>query len=156
MKRIRLTQGFYTLVDDEDFASLSKTRWYVSETEKGKFYVKGGSRPQIYLHRFLMGSPKGKQIDHIDGDKLNNQKNNLRIVTHQQNQFNRMSRKNTSSIYKGLCLYRGRWVVQSRLHNKNVVIGRFKDEKEAALAYDEFAIKNFGEYARTNFGMHTI
>ena len=93
-----------------------------------------------------------KEIDHIDGNSLNNDINNLRMVTKSQNAMNRKSRKNSSSIYKGVCWdkIRNKWVVHITINKKLKYLGRFINEKEAALVYNEAAIKYHGEYAKLN------
>ena len=104
------------------------------------------------MHRLLMNEPAGFDIDHIDHNKLNNQKNNLRIVTRSQNMMNRLKGKNCSSIYKGVC-WKGeinKWSVQIMIDNKYIHIGVFKIEEEAALAYNKKAKELFGEYAYLN------
>jgi hypothetical protein len=94
MKRIKLTQGKYALVDDEDFEKLNKHKWYfhqgyVHRNSKTFF----GKRKVISLHRAIMNYPKNKQIDHIDGNGLNCQKYNMRICTNNQNGKNQKKPK---------------------------------------------------------------
>ena len=88
-----------------------------------------------------------------DGDGLNNQKANLRICTRSQNKMNGKSYKNSSSKYKGIWWVKKnkKWRVRIRLNNKTIHLGYFKDETEAAKAYDSKAKELFGEFARLNF-----
>jgi hypothetical protein len=86
MKRIKLTQGKYALVDDEDFESLNKYKWYFHQgyairNTKMKF----GKRTTIFMHRIITNCPKGKDVDHINMNGLNNQKYNMRVCKRSQN-----------------------------------------------------------------------
>ena len=106
----------------------------------------------VALHRFLTNAPKGMVVDHIDGNGLNNRQSNLRVCTQRQNLYNSRP-KGRHSQYKGVCWdkYRKRWVVYVRYEGRNIVVGRFRDEAEAARAYDRKAYELFGEYAYLNF-----
>ena len=99
-----------------------------------------------------MNPPLGMQVDHINGDRLDNRRENLRIVTNWQNQMNRGMTINNSSGYKGVRLRRsGKWEAQIRVNKKAIFLGRFYDKLDAAHAYDDAAKKYFGEFARLNF-----
>lgn len=101
-----------------------------------------------------MNPPIGMQVDHIDGNGLNNQRSNLRIATHLQNQRNRQHmNKNNSSGYRGVtwCKGAGRWMAQLSLNYKHVHLGLFDSPIDAAIAYDHAVIEHFGEFASTNF-----
>ena len=129
-------------------------------------YKKGTNQVKIskQLHRLLMeihhpelrDNPK-LMVDHINGDKLDNRKENLRLATNQQNQMNSKPHKNSTSKYKGVSWdkSRNKWIVLIKIGNKRKHIGRYQNEREAALAYDEVAKKIFGEYAHLNFGERT-
>ncbi len=155
MRRIKLTQGKYALVDDWNYEWLNKWKWFYG----GRGYAVrnastiGGKQKQIFMHRLIMNTPEGMDTDHEDGDGCNNQEYNLRECTHAQNQMNMKSQKNSTSKYKGVCWHikRKRWRVQIKLNYKNIHIGYFTCEKEAAKAYDKKAKELFGEFARLNF-----
>jgi hypothetical protein len=100
-----------------------------------------------------MNVPDGFQIDHIDGDGLNNQKSNLRIGTHQQNIMNRTKQRNNTSGYKGVSFDKStnKFVAQIGYNKKGIHIGSFKTAILAARAYDVEAIKYHGEFANLNF-----
>lgn len=151
MKKILLTQGKYALVDDADFKWLNQWKWHA--VKRGKcWYARRGSAPQIYMHRLIMNNPEKMDIDHINDNGLDNQRHNLRICTHRQNLQNSRKRINATSKYKGTYYAkigerRKRWVATIC----GRAIGYFSTEKEAALAYDDAAKRNFGLFARTNF-----
>ena len=92
--------------------------------------------------------------DHIDCDKLNNKRSNLRVATPSQNNCNSIKRRNktnVSSKFKGVYLFHnGKWKAQASLNGKMYHLGYFSDEVEAALAYDDFALLNYGNFARIN------
>lgn len=93
-------------------------------------------------------------IDHKDHDITNNHPDNLRLCTQSQNQCNAKKRKNCTSIYKGVCVNSeqpGYWKCAIKKDNKYIWIGSFKDEIKAAKAYDDYARRLFGEFAKTNF-----
>ncbi len=111
MKKIPLTQGKFALVDDEDFQFLSQWKWAVQRDSKtkGLFYAfrnrmrSEGSACRIFMHRFLVEAPKEKVVDHIDGNGLNNQRKNLRLVSAAENSFNRMHlNSNNRSGFRGI------------------------------------------------------
>ena len=155
-KEINLTKGKVAIVDDEDFEWLSKYNWYLNckgyATRSG--LVKDGVRKgkTIFMHREILDIPQGLFGDHIDMNPLNNQRSNLRIVNKQQNNANRTTRKDSSKKYKGVWLNPDGNVYMGRLtlNGKRYYSKRFKDIKLAALAYNDLAIKHFGEHARLN------
>lgn len=89
-------------------------------------------------------------VDHIDRNKLNNQRENLRFCTQQQNILNRGMQKNNTSGFRGVKMNRNFIVAQIRVGGKTIHIGTFKTKKDAAIAYDKVAIQYHGEYAMTN------
>jgi len=154
MKKIYLeNKGLYALVDDEDFDHLNQWKWHADEIG-GIFYAKRRSYPDkkmIYMHREILKS-EGKFIDHKDHDGLNNQKSNLRICSSSQNQWNKRSKKNSSSKYVGVYYdkSRGKWSASCCVNYKTHRLGRFETEKEAAIAYNKKAVELHGEFANLN------
>ncbi len=155
MKEIKLTKGFIALVDDEDFERVSKHSWYASggyaASCASKYRRSDGKVRIITLHRFVMGLDYGdpKVVDHKDRDGLNCQKNNLRICNSLKNSHNfPKSSRGTSSKFKGV--RRGKWYAAIKVNGKNIHLGVFSKEVDAAKAYDRAATKHFGEFARTN------
>ncbi len=110
-----------------------------------------------YVHQMVARewvlNPHGKRcVDHIDGDKTNNHRENLRYATHTENSRNMKIRANTSSIYKGVCMATksGKWKVHIRLSGELKHLGYFADEREAAEAYNAAATEHFKAFARLN------
>lgn len=146
------------LVDDEDSEDVSKYTWFLSGS--GYAATHGLPKKITYMHRWLMGEPNG-WIDHINGNKLDNQKKNLRIVTPSQSRMN--SAKQTpkdrplTSKYKGVRERKDmgfgtrRWTAAIKYDGIKYHLGSFYTEKGAAKAYSKKAKKLFGKFARLNF-----
>lgn len=110
-----------------------------------------------YLHRLIMTPAPGELVDHINGNKLDCRRSNLRIVTNAQNLWNRGITAHNTSGYKGVtyCSDTGRWRAEIRVNRKRIHLGRFDHPEEAAKAYDDAARKHHGRYCRTNFASST-
>lgn len=157
MKQIPLTQGKVTIIDDEDYELASLHKWYA---HKGcnTFYArtnvyKEGKRTITSLHQLIMGTFPGKNVDHINGDGLDNRKENLRVCTTQENSRNSHYVKG-SSVYKGISFNKKRqkWQASIKFNGTNKFLGYFAEEIMAAQAYDRAASEYFGEFAKLNFG----
>jgi hypothetical protein len=159
-KEIQLTQGFVARVDDSDFERVSQLDWcaYVNPKKRTVYAMsrvpagKGKIRT-VYLHRWIMGEPFGKLVDHKDGDGLNCQQGNLRIANAIQNGRNRKLNMNNTSGFKGVYRYKqeDKWKAMIRVNKKLVYMGLFKNIEDAARAYDQKARELFGEFASCNF-----
>jgi hypothetical protein len=157
MKEIQLTQGKVAIVDDEMFEFLNQWKWFASN-KNGKFYVvrnitvSKNKQNSIFMHRFIMKPEKGFVIDHLDGNGLNNQKNNLRICTNSENLRNRKKNVNNKSGYKGVSLDKNLNKFRCKLYvnGQNIHIGMFIDPIDAAKAYNDAALKYHGEFAKLN------
>ena len=106
------------------------------------------------MHRDILKPPDHLCVDHINHNGIDNRRANLRLATHRQNSYNRIHfTKNPSSKYKGVSFRKRtkKWDAKIRYDGKNKHIGSFKDEIEAAKAYDEAAKKYQGEFAALNF-----
>tara|TARA_R110002096_G_scaffold299914_1_gene494671 strand:- start:184 stop:747 length:564 start_codon:yes stop_codon:yes gene_type:complete len=171
MKKIKLTQDQWALVDDEDYDRLNEHKWCATANkQRGKFYFyvvrasprdSNGKRKPIRMHREITNAPKGKMVDHINGNPLDNRKENLRVCTNQENLRNRGKSKNNKSGYKGVS-YRKKakdminehskpWWAFIAGNGKGGYLGVYKTKEEAARVYDKKAIELFGEFAVLNF-----
>lgn len=156
MKYIELTQGKRAKVDDEDFEELSKYKWYYKDAKGGGYavrnsdYIKGQPRTTIRMQRQILGTPEGFETDHINGDKLDNRRSNLRIVTKSQNQWNRKKQKG-SSQFKGVSLNKqtGKYHVSLQMNGKKIWLGYYASEVEAGKAYEDGIAKFFGKFGRS-------
>ena len=154
MKRIKLTKGYYALVDDRDFVKLNKYKWQ-AEVQPDTVYAMrrpriDGKSVTIKMHRQIMNTPKGIDTDHRDRNGLNNQRYNLRKCTRTQNNANSKKRINNTSGIKGVCWDKNnnKWFAQIQLHGKMIFLGRYTDKKKAAAAYAAAARKYFKKFAR--------
>ena len=155
MREIQLTRGLVALVDDDDHEWLSQWKWYALEGNNGRFYAgRGiridGRRTHLSMQSALMQPGPGCEVDHEDGNGLNNQRSNLRSATRAENQWNvRLRRDNTSGV-KGVTWDRqaGKWLVRIRVNGKRINLGHFGDLDDAAAAYAEAALVYHGDFAR--------
>jgi hypothetical protein len=149
MKLIPLTQGKFAKVDDEDYDWLMQRKWICN----GRYVLsrRGGMKKRISMHREIMNPPDDMEVDHIDHDGLNNQRCNLRVCTHYQNSQNRTMHKPTHSGYKGVGRHFSKWRATIRVNTIRIRLGRFETKEEAAHAYDDAAIKYFGEFSQLNY-----
>lgn len=155
MKEIELTQGKVALVDDEDYEFLMQWDWYAYRSGKKVYFtyysqrnikINEDKRSTLKMHRVIMGVTDPKlQVDHIDGNSLNNQRSNLRICTSVENCRNSKKRTGASSQYKGVS-----WHKVSEKWIAHITLGSFKTEEDAALAYNEAAIRYHGKFAGLN------
>lgn len=156
MKEIKLTKGFSTKVDDDDYEYLNQWKWHAlvhaTNIYAARSVYTNKKNKMIYMHREIMHPTLQEEVDHIDHNCLNNQKSNLRNCTRQQNQRNKRARKNSSSKYLGVChKYIECIVAQIRANNKTIFLGYFNTEEDAARAYDKAAKEYHGEFANLNF-----
>lgn len=156
MKHIELTKGLFAKVDDSDYEWLSAFKWTSSDQGKGRFYArrnirKNGRLIKIYMHREIMQSKNGEICDHKDCDTLNNQRYNLRKCTKAENNRNRGKKKRASSRYIGVTITNsGTWLAQMTHNGHHISIGTFKNETDAALAYNKKKVQLHGEFAQLN------
>jgi hypothetical protein len=154
MKEIQLTQGMIALVDDEDFECLNKFKWVVyNKSNRNTCYaMRRHGTTSVLLHREILNILPGIDVDHKDGNGLNNQKSNLRICTTTQNQMNAMLRKDSTSGFKGVSWKkdRNKWAAQIQINKKRKCLGYFPTKEEAAVKYNQVASELYGEFARLN------
>jgi hypothetical protein len=157
-RKIPLTQGYFAIVDPQDYQRLSRYKWRLCRTRgKNVLYAErsirlpGGKYARILMHRQLIEAPEGYVIDHINGCGLDNRRANLRLATVAQNAWN-SKKRNPRSGYKGVWFAadKGLWRAAIVYHGRRVHIGYFGDKIDAAKAYDIAAIKYYKEFARLN------
>lgn len=155
MKEIPLTKGHVALVDDRDFELVSRYKWYAFEAYKGKVYASSREGwAALLMHRVILNAPKGVPVDHKDGNGLNNQRSNIRLVTWSENQFNRGRPrwKEGSSEFKGVHWYEltKQWEAKICANGRRVHIGYFDNARDAAIAYNAAAKCLHGRFAFQN------
>lgn len=148
-----LTRGFSAIIDKSSWDLVQGYTWRaVSRRSTVYAYGKKGGR-EIKLHRIILSAPDGMEVDHINGDGLDNRLENLRLVTTAQNAWNRAKRRTpASSIFKGVSWSRRklRWHAVIYANNKAIWLGAHKSEIDAAQAYNAAAKEFHGEFARLN------
>lgn len=150
---IKLTQGQYAIIDDEDYAFINQWKWYFNN---GGYAVRdirvNGKRTALYMHRFIMNTPKNMDTDHRDGNTLNNKRINLRVCTHAENLWNQKVSIKGTSKYRGVYFEKSRlqWSANISSKDRTIHLGRFNNEVDAARAYNEKAKELRGEFAILN------
>jgi hypothetical protein len=151
MREIKLTQNQVAVVDDDDYERLNQFKWCISRTGKLSYAMRNsprikGKRHRIYMHHAVIGTPpNGLQVDHKNGQGVDNRKENLRIVTPRQNVGNKKN-ITTTSKHPGIAWNKGmgKWVACIYIKRKPNHLGYFIDEKEAFEAYKK-AVNAIGE-----------
>ena len=160
--KIPLTKEEFALVSPEDYDRVAKFKWHTKVYPDGRKYAARsikGKPTTIRLHRFILNPPKGKVVDHINHNCLDNRRENLRIATRSENNANRFKSKGKfSSKYLGVTYYPYRsyqnkkmWMASISHKDKSITIGYFETEVEAAKARDKKAKELFGKFTQVNF-----
>lgn len=158
---ITLPKGNKVIVDKEDFERVSQFSWAISSKVDGKGYaIRGIYNPEtkkissIRMHRFILSAPKGMEVDHINGNRLDNRKENLRLCYNKENNRNKGKNRNNTSGFKGVVERKTasgvKWLAQISKDRKTFSLGLFSSKVEAAETHDKAAEKLFGEFAKTN------
>ena len=163
MKKIYLNQGKWTIVDDEDFEWLNQWKWtykHVKTLSCGEDYgivvrnnySSNGKRTNIIrMHRVILNAPPNFQVDHINGNRLDNRRRNIRLATIGQNNKNKRSvaKSGYKNVYREECINL-RWFSKIMVDRKTIHLGCYDSKEEAAIAYNNAAIKYHGQFACLN------
>ena len=151
MKIIQVKGSSGAIVDDDDFENLNKWTWRLNE----RGYVvsrryRNGKYHNDRLHRIIANAPPHLQVDHINRNKLDNRKMNLRLCNNSQNNRNRHTSKPGESPYKGVSRNGKKWMSKIRTDFGRVYLGVYDTQEKAAEAYDRAAVLYHGEFAYLN------
>jgi len=153
-RRIMLTRWYFAIVDVEDFEWLSRFRWCVLCSREGnpRYAARRENNRFVLMHRMIADVPRGMDVDHVNGNGLDNRRHNLRVCTRSENLQN-MRPRGGSSRFKGVYWHKRDkvWRAYINVNKVRLSLGSFHDEIDAARAYDEAARKDFGDFARLNF-----
>jgi hypothetical protein len=156
VKAVKLTRGQVAVVDPEDYPTVSQFKWYAGLNRRNWYALRGtrrgGAYQNILMHNFISGFAL---TDHVNGDGLDNRRVNLRDGS-KLNAQNSHSCRGSSSRYKGVSRHkrkdrRDTWHARIWLNGRNVDLGEFREEEDAARAYDAAARRHHGDWGRYNF-----
>lgn len=160
MKRIPLSQSKFAIIDDKDFGLVSQYKWHVKNWRNTSYartnlHIGRNKWSPLSMHRFILDAPKEMDVDHINGNGLDNRRKNLRLCSRSENTRNSRKHSQNKSGYKGVwfsnaCSPRKPWVTAITFNYKYIHIGVFATKEEAARAYNTKAKELFGEFARLN------
>jgi hypothetical protein len=148
------------VIDADDVPLVSHRNWFRSGGHEGRTYyaqtyvsIGGGKTVPVSMHRVLLAPPDDLQIDHINGNGLDNRRSNLRLASMSQNLANRPGIKVGKSGYRGVWYdaKRKKYCAFARINGVNKMIGRFTTAVDAAVARDRVAKQQYGEFAVLNF-----
>lgn len=155
VKHIKLSQSKNAIVDDSLFERLNRWKWYCSSYGYATKTIRltNGKQKRIMMHRFILKAQHEEEVDHINGDRLDNRLCNLRIVTHSQNQRNKKKRSDNKSGFIGVSwdAREKKWRAQAMREGKQIHLGLFNTPSEAARCRDLFVLEHYGGYARLNY-----
>lgn len=145
MKMLWVKPNSWTMVDDEDHERFKHRSWWLTGYGYASARTSNGN---IYLHKAIWDAPSNIEVDHINNDKLDNRRDNLRFATRTQNLMNRRRKENAKSPYKGVYKHsqNGNWCAQ--LNHQH--LGSFPTAKISAIIYNKHAQALYGEYAKLN------
>lgn len=157
MKEIILTNGLIALVDNEDYERINKYKWTFHNGGYAIRHIEGTKNSTIMMHREILHTKKNKNLDHINQNKLDNRKENLRVATNSQNQANRkkwlVMGQPCSSKYRGVSWHKGakKWRALTEHKGVHYNLGNYDSEEKAAKVYDLKVQELHGEFAKLNF-----
>ena len=149
----QLGVGLFAIVDAEYEELVSAHRWHICQgyAITNIPHPSRKSRQQtLAMHRLLMQRPVGVQVDHINGDRLDNRMSNLRLATHAQNTQNARIRSDNTSGFKGVRIrkHNGRWQTSIKCNGAYYYLGTYDTPEEASVVYQAASLIHHGEYAR--------
>ena len=154
-KYIKLTRGQRVKVDAADYEWLSQHKWY-ADVSGGRYYATRANPKEtpskVRMHRVIMGSPVGFEVDHRSTDTLDCRRRNLRVATHAQNRRNQSKCRNNTSGYKGVSWHSAmnKWMAYIRVGSKQICLGFTTSKRKAHLLYKAGAAQYHGDFARSN------
>lgn len=157
MREVQLTKGYVALVSDADYEFVSQWKWHAligtHHVYACRTYRSKGRKSMVYMHRALLNAPQDMDVDHINRNSLDNQRDNLRLATRAQNVRNQGPSKSSTSGYKGIRWHQRhqRWYASIKSNRKSHYLGHYGTAEEAARAYDKAAKEMHGEFAYQNF-----
>lgn len=144
-------------IDDIDRHLLKEYKWRLIHSRRGKYYIGASAKIKgkwriLHLHRLIMQPGEGLEVDHINGNSLDNRRENMRVCTHTENARNRKSQSGSFSGIKGVTYNKktDRYISRIIFNYREIYLGSFKTAEDAAKEYDKAAVIYFGEYAKTN------
>lgn len=157
--RLPLTQGKWALVDATDLDWLMQWEWCAAQCRDGSWVAQRGGEGATLLHQAILPVEPPLIVDHVNGDRLDCRRSNLRAATHSQNGANSKRKGKQPHGFKGIYLDADRaarahekpWVATIKVNYKSKFLGRYATPEEAARAYDAAAVQHFGDFARLNF-----
>ena len=146
-KIISLTQGYIAIVDDDDFEKVSKHKWCVKKTSHNVYAKRYSNSKTIDMHHVIIERKEGFVVDHINGDGLDNRKENLRLCTHSENMKNIKMRKDNLSGVRGVYwnAIAKKWHCQIQFNGKKIYLGLFKelDDAKNTIELHQKKLSNF-------------
>lgn len=153
---VNLSGGLFALIDCCDIDKVKHLCWFASTTDKSRtFYARGRLRGESskiaarHMHRVILCFPLFN-VDHINGNGLDNRRCNLRFATHQQNCCNLRPKLNKTSTYRGVYWNGISWSASIRMNMKLIYLGRYQEERLAAAAYDIASLQLHGAFGVRN------
>lgn len=156
MRTIQLTRGFKAIIDNCDYALVSKYNWHARNcgAKKSNIYAAnnsghGGNSKDIYMHRLISGAKKHQTVDHRDGNGLNNRRSNLRLLSNRTiNGLNSVIAVNNTSGFKGVSWFppMKKWRARVNIKSKEIMLGWFLSPVEASRAYNSYVSKIFAKH----------
>lgn len=153
MKRIALTKGYFAIVDEADFHSLSKFKWcsYCQGRYAGRNSKRvNGRQVTVLMHRFLMNPQQSFEVDHINGNGLDNRRENLRLCSRSENAQNMKCHADCSSGVKGVYRAGKKWMAVITANGKRFYLGSYPEKLEAAKAYNAASEQLHGKFGKQN------